>query len=116
MGIQVLAWDRQKNVAGLNQIMWSEHSSNDIWISNDSTCTNKRLKRDRREEGTLFYYLFLHKLHTNNDGRFDSINIPRNLLKTTEFKIIMSVQAFTLQQVLELGYSWKFDGSNDKHK
>ena len=35
--IQVLAWDRQRNVAGLNWLMGSQPSPLDNWISNCNT-------------------------------------------------------------------------------
>ena len=35
--IQVLAWDRHTNVAGLNRVMRSKLYSTDDWISNDNT-------------------------------------------------------------------------------
>ena len=38
--IQALAWDRHKNVVGLNQLMGSQHSSLDDWISFDNTTKN----------------------------------------------------------------------------
>jgi len=40
--IQVLAWDRHKDVAGLNRLMGSHPSPHDNWISNSNTYINKK--------------------------------------------------------------------------
>jgi hypothetical protein len=40
--IQVLAWDRHKKVAGLNQLMGTQISPIDNWISNGNTYINKQ--------------------------------------------------------------------------
>jgi hypothetical protein len=40
--IQVLAWDRHKNVTGLNWLMGIPTSLLDNWISNDNTYINKQ--------------------------------------------------------------------------
>ena len=42
--IQVQAWDRCKNMAGLNWLMGSQPSPLVIWISNSNTYINKRSK------------------------------------------------------------------------
>ena len=42
--IQILAWDRHKNVVGLNRLMGSLPSRLGNWISNGNTCLNKRWK------------------------------------------------------------------------
>ena len=42
--IQILAWDRHKNVAGLNQFMGSLPSRLGNWISNDNTCFKQLMK------------------------------------------------------------------------
>jgi hypothetical protein len=40
--IQVLAWDRHKNVVELNQLMGSQPSPLDNWFSNSNTYINKQ--------------------------------------------------------------------------
>jgi hypothetical protein len=40
--IQVLAWDRHKDVAGLNRLMGSQPSPLDNWISNSNIYINKK--------------------------------------------------------------------------
>jgi hypothetical protein len=42
--IQILAWDRHKNVAGLNSLMRSHPSPLDNWIYNSNTYINKGKK------------------------------------------------------------------------
>ena len=42
--IQVMGWDRQKNVAVLSRLMGSQPSHLDNWIFNGNTYINKRLK------------------------------------------------------------------------
>jgi len=39
--IQVMAWDRHKNVAGLYRLLGSQPFSLDNWISNGKTCMKK---------------------------------------------------------------------------
>jgi hypothetical protein len=42
--IQVLAWDRHKNVAGLNWLIESQPFPLDSWIFNGNTYINKQYK------------------------------------------------------------------------
>jgi hypothetical protein len=43
-----LAWHRHKNMAGLNQLMESEHSLSGNWISSDNTDIDKQVKNLHR--------------------------------------------------------------------
>ena len=48
MGIQVLAWDWDKNVAELNRLMGSQPSPSDNLVSKGITVINKNRKRHRK--------------------------------------------------------------------
>jgi len=50
--IQVFAWDRHKNGAGLNRLMGSQLSPLDNWIAYDHTYINKRQKNLHRFAST----------------------------------------------------------------
>jgi hypothetical protein len=42
--MQVMAWDRHKDVAESNRLMGSQSSTFDNWVSNGNTYINKRKK------------------------------------------------------------------------
>ena len=50
--IQVLSWDRDKHVAGLNRLMGLQPSRLDKWISNSNTYIIQRLKNLHRLAST----------------------------------------------------------------
>ena len=47
--IQVMTWDRHKNVVGLNWLMGSHLSPLDNWISNGNAYINKRFKKTYKD-------------------------------------------------------------------
>ena len=62
--IQVMGWDRQKNVAVLSRLMGSQPSHLDNWIFNGNTYINKRLKNLHRFSSTQTRS---HTIRTMND-------------------------------------------------
>jgi hypothetical protein len=59
--INVLVWNRHKNVAGLNRLIRSQPSPLDNWVSNGNTYINKYLKQTFTDSLPLKKTTYYHK-------------------------------------------------------
>ena len=80
--IQILAWDRYKNVAGLKQFIRSQSSPLYNWISNGNTDINKQLKKTCTDWLPLKKTTYYYKDDTNSTIA-GSVNV-HSLLTTSE--------------------------------
>jgi hypothetical protein len=66
--IQVLACDRHKNVAGLNQLIGSQPTPLENWIFNDKTDKTN----DKKHAQIPFHLIRPHTIKMNDSIRMDS--------------------------------------------
>ena len=81
---QVLAWDRNKNVAGQNRLMGSQNSPFDNWITNDNTnkSNNKKhaqIRFQSKRPTTKMDKINMDKINLDNIN-MDKINLDSTIV------------------------------------